>query len=196
MPKHHSDLEVQPLGEASPSHFLHEVTRLYWANYLALLKRQDNHVPPKSAFDPTEVPSCLPYMAILDFKDPQAPVFRLSGTKFCEMMGMDTTGRLYLDFVPESRKQIALKAYGRCLDTPCGMLTNIISVDTRGREFFCEVLNLPFSYKSDEHRPRYLAATCIPIRDAGWGVEEIRFAHYTEVTKRVYMDVGFGCPAA
>jgi hypothetical protein len=61
---------------------------VYW-----LSRRPENSLPGRRDIDPLDIPRLMPYVALVDIlRDPLDYRYRLTGTKFVEMIGHDRTG--------------------------------------------------------------------------------------------------------
>lgn len=62
--------------------------RVYW-----LSKKPESSLPGRRDIDPLDIPRLMPYVALVDIlRDPLDYRYRLTGTKFVEMIGHDRTG--------------------------------------------------------------------------------------------------------
>lgn len=171
----------------------HPVSRQL-VDYYAELRQQAGGLPAKSAVDPVRLKTCLPHMVVMDCDRPAEPHYRLAGESYIQLLGINPTGRRYLDFVPRERHATASAAYVTCMAHGCAMLTRLITINRYGHEIACEVVNLPVSDDGAPTRPRYLYVTLVPEGDAGWDVQEAGFSQYREVRERAFVDLGSGAP--
>jgi hypothetical protein len=163
-------------------------------DYYAELRQQVGGLPVKSAIDLARLKHCLPHMVVMDCANPADPHYRLAGESYIHLLGLNPTGRAYLDFVPQERQASASAAYVACMAHDCGMLTRLITTNRFGHEVVCEVVNLPVSDDAAPGRPRYLYVTLVPEGEAGWGMQETGFSQYREVRERAFVDLGSGVP--
>jgi hypothetical protein len=163
-------------------------------DYYAELRQQVGGLPVKSAIDLARLKHCLPHMVVMDCANPADPHYRLAGESYIHLLGLNPTGRAYLDFVPQERQASASAAYVACMTHGCGMLTRLTTTNRFGHEVACEVVNLPVSDDSAPGRPRYLYVTLVPEGDAGWEPQATGFSQYREVRERAFVDLGDGLP--
>ena len=150
-------------------------------------------LPRHGEMRPEELMRVLPYMAIMDCSNLDAPFYRLAGTVYIEYFGCNPTGHNYLEYVPAARHHIVKAAFATCLDHQCGMLMNIHSVAGNGHERITETIALPVGDDAND-RPRYLYMTTVALEEAGWVTDESLFTKRVEVLKRYFLDLGFGLP--
>lgn len=170
-----------------------ECSRILMEHFRTEMARAGNRLPTRSSIDPGALRSCLPRMAILDISNPPEPVYRLAGTEYCNFIGLDPTGRRYLDLVPEARRRSAAEAYVAMAGHGCAMVTNLVASSDRGRERLFEVLNVPVR-DDDSGRIRYVYVVFSPLDDFGWSWDRSDFSHYRTVMFRAFVDLGGGVP--
>lgn len=158
------------------------------------MERADGRLPIRAAIDPGALRTCLPRMAILDISNPLDPVYRLAGTEYCGFIGLDPTGRRYLDLVPAARRQAAAEAYVAIAAHGCAMVTNLVASSDRGRERLFEVLNVPVRDQSGSDDVRYVYVVFSPLDDFGWSWDRSDFSNYRTVMFRAFVDLGRGTP--
>ncbi len=74
----------------------------YW-----LGKRAGGRLPARTDIDPTDIPSILPFLILIDVTEDSRYFFRLFGTQVAAWTGVDMTGR-YLGEGPDSPNEAAL----------------------------------------------------------------------------------------
>ncbi len=183
---------IDGLGGASAI-LKNDCSRTLLEHFRAEMARAGNRLPVRASIDPGALRTCLPRMAILDISNPLDPVYRLAGTEYCTFIGLDPTGRRYLDLVPESRRQSAAEAYVAMAAHGCAMVTNLVASSDRGRERLFEVLNVPVR-DDDSDRIRYVYVVFSPLDDFGWSWDRSDFSHYRTVMLRAFVDLGGGVP--
>lgn len=171
-----------------------DCSRTLIEHFSAEMARAAGRLPVRSSIDPGALRSCLPRMAILDISNPLDPVYRLAGTEYCTFIGLDPTGRRYLELVPESRRRSAAEAYVAMAEHGCAMVTNLVASSDRGRERLFEVLNVPVRGDEGDGRVRYVYVVFSPLDDFGWSWDRSEFSHYRTVMFRAFIDLGGGVP--
>ena len=162
--------------------------------YTEMLDESGGQLPRKADFDITRLGSVLAHTVLYDLTDPDRVVFRIIGEEMKNHFKVNPVGRSYLEFVPEARRQHALKAFRLCVETPCAMLS-------RSRQFFgdglganCEALGVPLMGENGSPATHMLFVD-YPVDDGSHGYfkrTEFRFAHMRE---RIFIDLGHGVPA-
>ena len=104
---------------------------------------RDGVLPLRSSFLPEKIPQLLPTLIIYEMVSPTYINFRLAGTAVRERMGIDPTGRNYLDYVAPERKVKAGQSFFAVVDQPCGMRVVSNHGMASGHKKFLEVLMLP-----------------------------------------------------
>ncbi|MBT3532560.1 MAG: PAS domain-containing protein [Rhodospirillaceae bacterium] len=155
--------------------------------------RGDALVPRRQAFDPADVPHLLANISIHEFVAPERIELRLAGTKLVERYGQEITGRNYLDFVPEARREKTYELLSHIIKQPCGMLVRMRTATNVGiLGGGNESVGLPFHNRDGLlNTVMYHVANWEYDRstaDPGQRME----AHFP--TERVYFDLGAGLP--
>jgi len=101
-------------------------------------------IPPRSSFDPADLPSILPGFAVHEFVSPDNILVRLSGSAVVERFGYEMTGKNYLSNFESSRQHKVYDALSRIIDCPCGLLVHVRMFRESGVTIDYEVLGFPF----------------------------------------------------
>lgn len=91
-------------------------------------------VPMRSSFDPAQVTSLLPSIAIYQFLSRQDIRIRLAGTKMVAAFGQEITGKNYLDFWSSELKADVADTMQWMLNEPSGLLVRIVGITESGVE--------------------------------------------------------------
>jgi len=119
-------------------------------------KRQDNALPPKSAFDPLEAPRLYPWIVIAERIEGDYR-YRLVGTRVVDAYGFDFTGRLLSGFGPEPIVQETRAVYDMALDQGV-CVVNRGNFGRRGRAYVrFEFLHCPVADRDGVPRFVYVA---------------------------------------
>lgn len=164
-----------------------------FAEYWLSLPRENGLVPHRRDFDPTAIPRLLPRLIMHEVIDRKRLHLRLVGTKLVERYGMDITGRDYLDFVPDDRKESAITAMNAAIDRPAGMLVGMNIKTTEGRVYRAESLGLPLTQGAD--RPPLYIFHSAEAENYGYMFERDGALKHFGVSERVFLDIGAGVPA-
>lgn len=149
-------------------------------------------VPRRESFRPEEVPGLLSSIVIHELVAPEMVRLRLVGSAVNDDYGQDITGRNYLDFVEEKRRARASRALHLVCERPAGMLTHMRSVSRAGRVMIRESIAFPVRGDGDAVNLVYSCSSTPSARD--FGVVEPADLQVTEVTGRIYIDIGAGVP--
>ncbi|MFT6558308.1 PAS domain-containing protein [Sneathiella sp.] len=118
-----------------------------FATYWRSLPSDDN-VPFQSDFNPADVRSLLPNIAIYEMQDEATVICRLVGTGLVDYFGWDITDENILDlWEPEDRPD-ASKVFGSILRAPCGFAGKTIGETESGKKI--ESLSVGFPAKNSQ----------------------------------------------
>lgn len=151
--------------------------------------RGDGLVPDRQAFDPVAIHDLMPSITILEIWSPERIVSRLAGTGVCEGMGMDPTGKNWLDLqLPELRD-----GYIRVIEAqtkqPCGRRTVMRSRNAKGLVSRAEAVALPMIHAASGHDmivSYFATLEIIAYQDGGYQVLDFEETHW--------LDIGAGIP--
>ena len=150
-------------------------------------------VPGRQDFNPSDVPRLLSNIAIHEFMPPDRIELRLAGTHMVERYGQEITGRNYLDFIPEHRRQKTYELLSHIIDQPCGMLVRMRTKTNFGSLGGSnESVGLPFLNRRGECRLVMYYATNWAYDRLAADPDERMIEHFP--TERVYFDIGAGVP--
>ncbi|MFM2044499.1 MAG: hypothetical protein RLY86_3075 [Pseudomonadota bacterium] len=163
----------------------------YAQYYLSLLG--PGRLPQRSAFDVTSQRRIIDSFVILEREAPGLVRFRLAGTLERRRYGFEVTGRNYLDFVPEDRREGAEAAFRHMAEHPCGMHAMIVSRTLYGRTTMNEALGFPF--RADHSGAIHLIFQSNDLEfDERRQLEGDPLSLHQQVSSRRYIDIGFGVP--
>ena len=171
--------------ESSRCQRLHD----YWWE----LKRAcEQAVPKKSDFNPAAVKNILPHILMHDLGIPGRSILRLVGTGIVDRMGFDPTGKDYVEFVSEDRKESAYQELFKTASFPCGMKVIIEGRYESGQIHVSESLGYPLIADNDD-RPLMVFVDDV-IEKIEWHQKADKQVEYYKVRQRDYIDIGFGIP--
>lgn len=151
--------------------------------------------PQKADFDPTMLRMHLGKTILYSVEADDDIVFRITGEKVRENLGVNPKDRSYMDFVPEFRRDCARAAFLVCANTPCAMYVRTEQVFSNGVHKQCEALGVPLF--SDEAER---ACNLLFIDDVVSDVERLTDMSlefmYAYLRERSFIDIGFGTPAS
>ncbi|HJR23012.1 MAG TPA: PAS domain-containing protein [Dongiaceae bacterium] len=123
----------------------------YWRS-----KCEGDHLPPRRAIDPVEIPRFLPHITIVEVvPDARRYVYRLVGTKEVEIRGRDPTGKSVLEGFFGPSLDDALSCYDTVVRTGLPHYDDTPYITPDGRFSDDETLFLPLS-EDGEHISRIL----------------------------------------
>ncbi len=159
----------------------------YW---LSLPK--DGLVPRRRDFDPAAIPKLLPRIILHEIIDRERLHLRLVGTMLVERYGMDITGKNYLDYVPEERREPALRAMNLAVEYPAAMAVRMNIKSAAGRICQAESVGLPMTQGPDKNP--LIIFHSVEVENFGHlGNSEGVLKHFG-VSGRTYLDIGAGVP--
>lgn len=108
--------------------------------------RGSRRIPPRSAFDPIEVPKLLPSLILLDVEpDTRRMIVRVLGTRVASVYGSDYTGRYLDEIYFGANTNSVLDDYGTCARDGVPVLGERNFRNVRDVVYRMERLILPFS---------------------------------------------------
>ncbi len=118
----------------------------YWHGLKSTLP---DSVPTRSMLDPSAIKPLLPYLLLHDLATPGKSMLRLVGTAITERLGLDPTGRDYLELVNVSRRPSAYRLLITLAIHPCGVrLINEIRYMS-GKRTTSEAVGFPLRHDRD-----------------------------------------------
>lgn len=162
----------------------------YWQS---LQREAADGVPTRSMLDPSAIKPLLPYLVLHDLATPGKSIMRLVGTAITQRIGLDPTGRNYLELVNKSRRASAYLYLNTIANHPCGM-RNINEVRyMSGKHTTAEAVGLPLRH--DRNGTPLLLFLDDPIEEAEFDLDPREQAvDVYKLTEREFIDVGFGVP--
>lgn len=160
--------------------------------YKALQNRMDCIMPPRSAFNPADIPRLLPNIVIMEWFSPEDCRFRLVGTATVERTGYDPTGVNFFILLPEDVRKVRSRNLNYCLTHPCAATGIQTENYGAGDPAYVEVTVFPFKSEDGEQPLAICVAT------------EVVFGKYTmprsdpqnipEWKRHRFIDIGAGLP--
>lgn len=120
------------------------VAQAYWN----LLQEGGGVIPNKNGVDLTEFATAMSDMALTAVSKPDRCVYRLAGERLQRRIGFSPIGRNYYDFVPEFRRDQAVRAMNMVVDVPCAFRAEIQQDYSDGSIRLVEAVGFPLT--SDE----------------------------------------------
>ncbi len=156
--------------------------------------RGDRLLPGRAEIDPAALVAVLPWVSIVELRDPDAMIYRLSGTALRDIMGFEATGRNMLDLVPAaSRRQRAYRNWVAAT-RPCATAYEMNLIYSSGALYAHEGVSLPMT-PARPGAPMLLLRAFAPIPGMIWynRAEMPRAAGEYDFR---FIDIGAGVPAS
>ncbi|WP_020590517.1 PAS domain-containing protein [Kiloniella laminariae] len=150
-------------------------------------------VPYKADFNPAEIKPVLPYVLLHDLATPGKSLLRLVGTAIVDRMGINATGRDYLDFVSQERRDKAYRHLQTTSSLPCGMRVVIEGRYLSGRVNVSETVGYPLEAAGGASR--YMIFVDDIVETMEYQDVSDKQLEYYRVRRRDYIDIGAGIPA-
>lgn len=149
-------------------------------------------VPKKSDFNPAAVKTILSHILIHDLSTQGQSLLRLVGTGIVDRIGFDPTGRNYVEFVSEERRDDAYNELFKVASFPCGMRVILEGRYESGLAHVSETVGYPLA--SDNGDYHYLVFVDDVLENIEWHQNSDKQLNYHKVNQRDYIDIGFGTP--
>ena len=146
-------------------------------------------VPPRKAFSPAAARSLLPYVSIMEIKEPRLALVRLVGTAIVSRTHIDNTGTNMLDLFPPEIHDLSWTHLRRLMDTPCGS-TFLAEERYTGANVLIEVLSFPFADQSGA--ANHLISLSIEIDRQELMLRGDDAMHLGDFRNYRYLDIGSG----
>jgi hypothetical protein len=108
-------------------------------------------IPDRKSFNPPAIANLMPAITLLEVWSHERIDLRLIGTGVARGMGVDLTGRNYLDVIAPEAKAPYLKLVDAQIGQPCGRRSVLRSRNATGLIARTEALTLPMFYASSGH---------------------------------------------
>lgn len=149
-------------------------------------------IPSRRHFQPERIPGLLANLVIHELVSPEHLKLRLVGTAVVDDYGQEITGRNYLDFVDEARREKASRAIFLVCEQPAAMLVHLCSTAANGTVLTRESIAFPMR---DDHGTAKLVYFCSnPAVERKTYVDARDALKVMNVLDRRYIDIGPGVP--
>ncbi|MCZ4281273.1 PAS domain-containing protein [Kiloniella laminariae] len=172
--------------------FLSPRCQLFHDYWWRLKESSEQIVPHKSDFNPAAIKPVLPYVLLHDLTIPGKSLLRLVGTAIVDRMGIDATGRDYLDFVSPERRDKAYHHLQTTSSLPCGMRVVIEGRYQSGRVNVSETVGYPLEATGEA--PRFMIFVDDIVETMEYQDVSDKQLEYYRVRRRDYIDIGAGIP--
>lgn len=157
--------------------------------------RGDKLLPRRAQVRIEEIKPLLPGITILELRSTDELIFRLAGTKISETLGVELTGRNYVDFAPP---QDRARRVGRAMwqgRQPCGAYFLLPIPFASGRVVMSEVLSLP-TLPNENGGPMQLINMNCALDDTTLQVPLADPDRFSTAVDFRFVDIGGGTPDA
>jgi hypothetical protein len=146
-------------------------------------------VPDRKSFNPPAIASLMPAITLLEIWSHERIDLRLIGTGVAKGMGLEPTGRNYLDIIAADAREPYLRLVEAQISQPCGRRTILKSRNASGLIARSEALTLPMFHAQSGHH--MIVSYFEQIGTVGYekGPYEILDFEKTE-----WIDIGAGVP--
>jgi len=162
---------------------------LFAEHYASLQRDTGRAVPPRKAFDPSRARTLLPYLSILEIKEPKLALVRLVGTAIVNRTRIDNTGRNLLDMLPEQSRDWSWGHFKRITETPCGS-TFLSKEDYEHVSLWIEVVSFPLA--DVEGAARYILSLSVEVDRQQLAFRGSQAMQIGELSSYRYIDIGCG----
>ncbi|WP_421779475.1 PAS domain-containing protein [Kiloniella litopenaei] len=149
-------------------------------------------VPKKSDFNPAAIKDILSHILIHDLSKPGQSLLRLAGTGIVDRLGFDPTGRDYVEFVAEDRRDAAYNELYKVASFPCGMRVILEGRYQSGLVHISESVGYPLCSDSGDYH--FLVFIDDVLENIERHQSPDKQLNYSKVNQRDYIDIGFGTP--
>ena len=156
--------------------------------------RGDRLLPRRNEIDPAALVGALPYISIVEVRDPDTMIYRLCGTALRDIMGLEATGRNMLDLAPAEGRRARAYRNWIAATRPCGTAYEMNLTYPSGAVYAHEGVSLPVA-PSKPGAPVLLLRAFAPIPGKIWynRAETPRAAGEYEFR---FVDIGAGIAAS
>jgi len=160
---------------------------LFAAHYASLQRDTGLVVPPRKAFNPAKARALLPYVSLLEIKEPKLALVRLVGTAIVNRTRIDNTGRNLLDMLPEQSRDWSWGHFKRLTDTPCGS-TFLSKEDYEHVSLWIEVVSFPLA--DMDGVARFILSLSIEVDRQQLALRGSQAMQIGELSGYRYLDIG------
>jgi len=157
--------------------------------YAALQRQSGEVVPPRKAFSPSQAPrTLLPYVSLIELREPKLALVRLVGTAIVNRVGFDSTGSNMLDTLPEPARDWSWNNLQHVVGTPCG-LTFVFKEDYERVSLWVEVVSFPLAL---DDKPALVVSLSVEVNRQQLPLRGERAMQMGDVSCYRHIDIGKG----
>ena len=162
---------------------------LFAEHYAALQRDSGQVVPPRKAFNPSHARALLPYVSLMELKDPKLALVRLVGTAIVNRTRVDSTGRNLLDMLPDQSREWSWDHLKRMTGTPCGS-TFLSKEDYEHVSLWVEVVSFPLA--DTDGSARFILSLAVEVDRRQLALRGSQAMQIGELSSYRYIDIGEG----
>jgi len=178
-----------PAASSQSRGFRTREVELFTELYRGLQLQTGQIVPPRKMFSPAEARSLLPYVSIMEIKEPGLALVRLVGTAIVNRTRIDNTGRNMLDLFPPETRGWSWDHFRRLLDTPCGC-TFLSREDYENARVLVEVASFPLA--DQDGKAVFIVSLSVEIDRQSLMLRGEAAMQIAELHNYRYIDIGAG----
>lgn len=176
-------------GKAVAVEFQTAECGLFAEHFAELQQSTGRVVPDRKAFSPSQARALLPYVSLIELKDPKLALVRVVGTAIVNRTHVDNTGRNLLDFLPEQSREWSWDHLKRLAETPCGS-TFLSKEDYEHVSLWVEVVSFPLA--DADGAPSFILSLAVEVDRQQLAVRGNQAMQIGELSSYRYIDIGEG----
>jgi PAS domain len=146
-------------------------------------------VPPRRTFNPASARAVLPYVSMIEIKEPRIAQVRLVGTAIVNRTRIDNTGSNMMDLLPPETQEWSWNHFRRLLETPCGC-TFLAQEDYERTSVLIEIVSFPLA--DQDNRPQFIVSLSIETDRQNLMLRGDQAMHIADLHGYRYIDIGAG----
>lgn len=149
---------------ATPEEILHPGSRALFRYWEAV--RGEMSAPPRDWLDLQKIRMLVPYLFMIERKEGQGYVWRLAGTRVCELWGMELTGKPALAQGERFERETVNRLLDGVIDTHQPFVLRFRLNSSSGLNIAAEFVGLPLRARHGE--ATYVFGVIMPFREVSW----------------------------
>ncbi len=135
----------------------------FWETWQSI--KFDQKIPKRCNFKPEKVANLLGDISIYEWQEPNVLYMRLVGMHLASLMGVDTTGYNYMEWVSEEVGEFFKKEWRKIFNNPCALTGIFQNRNKSGRIIENSFMALPLSVEGLENNQMLILEKNIEIKD-------------------------------
>tara|TARA_R110000824_G_scaffold118960_14_gene271931 strand:- start:50565 stop:51233 length:669 start_codon:yes stop_codon:yes gene_type:complete len=154
--------------------------------------RGDRPMPVRDDVSPKALVELLPYFRLLRWESENSLVFRIFGSALAEATGFDLTGYCTFGEADYEGKAEDIARLKLMHSHPCGLLLHRALTGPDGKNYICELINLPVLGGGDGKDT--IVGTVVTRNEVGEMMLDFKLTPPLHLVRAVFIDIGFGVP--